>query len=188
MARLRESPAESLLGCRIVFSKEGPPAQLQTLPNLLAPPMREVWHVLPIRPTSVWSKTVLAQHVVFQMLPMWDPGCLIEGFQIVSGDFILPIILILLGGDSRIFGKSKYHEMSEKNCFRKTCKSPIESEVCRTNFKFHDFCGIYRFFMISGKTLCNESYLCCAFLCSSMDWSAHARTSQRTSVHRFIGS
>ena len=78
--------------------KDNARAQLQTSPNLLAPPRREVWHVLPIRPTSVWSKTVWAQHVVFKMLPMWDPGCLIEGFQIVSGDFILPIIIILLAG------------------------------------------------------------------------------------------
>ena len=44
------------------------------------------------------------------------------------------------------------------------------------------------FFMISGKPLCNESYLFCVFLCALMDWSAHAHTSQRASVHGLMGS
>ena len=53
LAQFGESPADTLLGCRIALPTRGGSNAITNIAKLPAATMRQVWHVLPIRPTLV---------------------------------------------------------------------------------------------------------------------------------------
>ena len=99
LARLRESPAATFLVCRIALSEEG-------VGQCTYKHCPIYWHrqcgkydTCNQYDQRLYDPRLCERNTLFfQMLPMWDPGCWIEGFQIVSGDFMLPIIIVFFAG------------------------------------------------------------------------------------------